>query len=219
MEGKKRLFVSARDESPKMFENPFLDFFSRTPFYTVPILFVPISSFFAYRSLVTFQVEWPVVLGLFLGGYAFWTLMEYFIHRAVFHYEPTSDIGKKFIHIAHGVHHDFPNDALRLVMPPVINLSLGLFFYIVFHILFPTAGSASGFFSGFTCGYLAYDLLHYSSHYYNFRWKWFQELKRSHLLHHYRSPNSGYGLSTVFWDRVFRTTHPPEAKVRLPEKK
>jgi len=121
--------------------------------------------------------------------------------------------------MAHGIHHDFPNDAYRLVMPPAINLSLGTFFYILFYFIFPQQGIAEATFSGLTFGYMVYDLMHYASHYYNFKWKWFQGVKRSHLLHHYRNPGSGYGLSTVFWDRVFGTLHPPEARVKLPDTK
>lgn len=205
-----RLFVSNRNESPKMFENPILDFFSRIHFSSVPILFVPITGYFLFRSLVQFQVNWMVVIALFFAGYAFWTLMEYCIHRFFFHREFTSKIGKRIHYIAHGIHHDYPNDSLRLVMPPAINLSLATLFYWSFFLVIGDKGLTAGFFAGFTFGYMVYDLMHFASHFFNFKWKWFQFVKRSHLLHHYREPNSGFGLSTVFWDRVFGTMHPPE---------
>jgi sterol desaturase/sphingolipid hydroxylase (fatty acid hydroxylase superfamily) len=214
-----RLFVSNRNESPPMFENKFLDFFSRIHYTSVPILFVPISSYFFYRSLVEFDVSLWLVIALWFGGYAFWTLMEYVIHRVVFHHEFTSEFGKKFHHIAHGIHHDFPNDSLRLVMPPAINLTLAVLFYWIFFLVFQDVGLTAGFFSGFTFGYMVYDLMHYASHFHNFKWGWFQRIKRSHLLHHYREPNSGFGLSTVFWDRVFGTMHPKSARVEVPKSK
>ena len=53
-----------------------------------------------------------------LGGYAFWTLTEYWLHRVVFHFEPERGIGARLHWMIHGVHHDHPNDPLRLVMPP-----------------------------------------------------------------------------------------------------
>ena len=212
----KRLFVSNRNESPRMFENDFLDFFSRIHFSSVPILFVPISSYFFYRSFVQFDVNLFLVIGLFFGGYAFWTLMEYCIHRFFFHMEFTSPLGKKIHYIAHGIHHDYPNDSMRLVMPPAINLTLAVLFYWLFFLVFQNKGLTAGFFSGFTFGYMVYDLMHFASHFFNFKWGWFQRIKRSHLLHHYREPNSGFGLSTVFWDRVFGTTHPDSARVEVP---
>jgi sterol desaturase/sphingolipid hydroxylase (fatty acid hydroxylase superfamily) len=199
-----------------MFENDFLDFFSRIHFSSVPILFVPISGYFGYLSLVEFgNPVWKVLL-LFLAGYAFWTLMEYCIHRFFFHKEFTTPLGKKIHYIAHGIHHDYPNDSMRLVMPPAINLTLAVLFYWLFFLVFQDKGLTAGFFSGFTFGYMVYDLMHFASHFFNFKWKWFQRIKRSHLLHHYREPNSGFGLSTVFWDRVFGTTHPDSARVEVP---
>jgi len=211
----KRLFVSNRNESPKMFENPFLDFFSRTHFSTVPLLFIPITGYFLYRSIWVFNIDLLTVAGLFFGGYFVWTFMEYVIHRFLFHYEFTSAFGKRVHHIAHGIHHDYPNDSLRLVMPPAINLSLATIFYWLFYFLLPSQGITAAFFSGFTFGYMIYDLVHFSTHFFNFRMPWFQRIKRSHLLHHYREPNSGFGLSTVFWDRVFGTMHPVEAQATV----
>lgn len=193
-----------------MFENKFLDFFSRIHFSSVPILFIPITGYFVYRAAFMFEVNWLVIAGLFFAGYAFWTLMEYCIHRFFFHKEFTSPLGKKIHYIAHGIHHDYPNDSLRLVMPPAINLTLAVVFYWGFYAVFQDKGITAGFFAGFVFGYMVYDLMHFASHFFNFKNGWFQEIKRSHLLHHYREPNSGFGLSTIFWDRVFGTTHPPE---------
>lgn len=168
-----------------------------------------------YRAVADFGVNWMAAVGLFFGGYFFWTLMEYCIHRFVFHHEFTSPLGKRIHYIAHGIHHDYPNDSLRLVMPPAINLSLATIFYWLFYAAIADKGMTAAFFSGFTFGYMVYDLMHFASHFFNFKWKWFQLIKRSHLLHHYREPNSGFGLSTVFWDRVFRTMHPAEVMKKV----
>ena len=58
------------------------------------------------------------------GGYAFWTLTEYWLHRVVFHFEPDHGIGARLHWMIHGVHHDHPNDPLRLVMPPAASVPL-----------------------------------------------------------------------------------------------
>ncbi len=193
-----------------MFKSNFLDFFSRIHFTSVPILFVPITGYFIYRSAFEFGVSLPIVGALAFGGYGFWTLIEYLIHRFFFHKEFTTSLGKKIHYIAHGVHHDFPNDSLRLVMPPAINIALAVVFYWIFYAVIMDKGLTAGFFAGFTFGYMVYDLIHFASHFANFKNGWFQRVKRSHLLHHYREPNSGFGLSTIFWDRVFGTMHAPE---------
>ena len=64
------------------------------------------------------------VIGWIIGGYAFWTLTEYWLHRVVFHFEPEDGIGARLHWIIHGVHHDHPNDPMRLVMPPSVSLPL-----------------------------------------------------------------------------------------------
>ena len=60
--------------------------------------------------------------GLFVGGYLMWTLFEYWLHRIVFHFEPEEGIGARLHWIIHGVHHDHPNDPMRLVMPPAVSV-------------------------------------------------------------------------------------------------
>ena len=63
-----------------------------------------------------------------LGGYLFWTLTEYWLHRIVFHFEPEKGIGARLHWIIHGVHHDHPNDPMRLVMPPSLSIPLAALF-------------------------------------------------------------------------------------------
>src|SRR4051812_50205787 len=74
---------------------------------------------------------WQIIAGL-VGGYAFWTLCEYWIHRVVFHFEPEKGFGARLHWIIHGVHHDHPNDPLRLVMPPSVSVPLATLFYLGF---------------------------------------------------------------------------------------
>ena len=59
----------------------------------------------------------------------FWTLAEYWIHRVIFHFEPEQGVGARLHWMVHGVHHDHPNDPLRLVMPPAASVPLALVFY------------------------------------------------------------------------------------------
>ena len=71
-------------------------------------------------------------LGYAIGGYLLWTLAEYWIHRVIFHFEPEEGIGARLHWMVHGVHHDHPNDPLRLVMPPAASVPLALIFYAAF---------------------------------------------------------------------------------------
>ena len=104
-------------------------------------------------------------LGLVVGGYALWTLFEYWLHRVVFHFEPEDGLGARVHWIIHGVHHDHPNDPLRLVMPPAVSVPLGA---VVFGVLYLVFGSryAPALGAGFFAGYLVYDMMHYYLHHF-----------------------------------------------------
>ena len=73
---------------------------------------------------------------LVVGGYALWTLFEYWLHRIVFHFEPEEGLGARMHWIIHGVHHDHPNDPLRLVMPPAVSVPLGAAVFGVLYLIF-----------------------------------------------------------------------------------
>jgi sterol desaturase/sphingolipid hydroxylase (fatty acid hydroxylase superfamily) len=145
-------------------------------------------------------------LGLAVAGYALWTLAEYWIHRVIFHFEPEQGFGARLHWMVHGVHHDHPNDPLRLVMPPAASIPLALVFYVLFVIVLG-ADRATAFGAGFLGGYLLYDMIHYHLHHHTPRTragKWLREL---HMRHHFQDDERGFGISAPYWDRVFGTQH------------
>ncbi len=135
-----------------MFDSDLLDRLSRVH-PTVPLfIFIPaIAVTFALGQEGTPPLE---VTAWLLGGYAFWTLTEYWMHRVVFHFEPERGIGARLHWIIHGVHHDHPNDPMRLVMPPSVSVPLALLFYGLFYLVIG-GQSADLFACGFLAGYLA----------------------------------------------------------------
>ena len=200
-----KLFVSKKEESVRMFESDFLDKFSRVH-YTVPLfIFIPMIGYFLYKTILIIpEVGMLNVVGLFTLGIFVWTIFEYTIHRYIFHYSPTSKLGKRIHLISHGVHHDYPNDSTRLVMVPSISLPLAVLVYWSFYPLFG-AQLIAPFFTAFVSGYLVYDMIHYSVHNLNFKNKWFQSIKKNHLLHHFKNPSKGYGFTSTYLDDLLGT--------------
>jgi sterol desaturase/sphingolipid hydroxylase (fatty acid hydroxylase superfamily) len=199
-----RLYVSNKNETVRMFESDFVEFFSRVHPATPLILYLPVISYMLYVSLWQRQLSIWAVGALFLLGILLWTLLEYLIHRYVFHYEPKTRLGQRLHYIIHGVHHDYPNDARRLVMPPSISVLLAFLFYGVFLLIFGRL--TPSVFAGLVFGYVCYDMLHYATHHFPMKrgvWLW---LKQYHLRHHYKDDQVGYGISSPLWDYVFRTT-------------
>jgi sterol desaturase/sphingolipid hydroxylase (fatty acid hydroxylase superfamily) len=148
---------------------------------------------------------------LFFGGVLFWTFTEYVLHRFVFHYEPSSAWGQNIHFLAHGVHHDYPNDSGRLVMPPAVSVPLAVLFYGFFSLLIPGA-FLPAFFAGFLFGYICYDTIHYATHHSRMKGKVGHWLKHHHLQHHYLDNERGFGVSTPLWDYIFGTMDEHEDK-------
>src|ERR1700719_759932 len=159
-----RSYVSNRNESVRMFKSDFMEFFSHVHPATPLVLYLPVIGYMLYAAFYESKLSVLTVAGLFPLGVLSWTLLEYIIHRYVFHYEPKSHLGKRLHYIVHGVHHDYPNDARRLVMPPSISVPLAVLFYILFLLIF--GHLAPGVFAGLVFGYVCYDMLHYATHHF-----------------------------------------------------
>jgi len=199
-----RAYVSTKDESVRMFKSDFMEFFSHVHPATPLGLYLPVIGYMLYAAFFQSKLSILAVAALFPLGVLSWTLLEYIIHRYVFHYEPKSRLGKRLHFIVHGVHHDYPNDARRLVMPPSISIPLAIVFWVLFALTF--GRFAPPISAGFGFGYVCYDSIHYAIHHFAMKrgvWSW---LKQYHLRHHYKDDHAGYGVSSPLWDYVFRTT-------------
>jgi sterol desaturase/sphingolipid hydroxylase (fatty acid hydroxylase superfamily) len=190
-------------DSPPMFESRLLDACSRVHPLVPVIIFVPGIVLLVAWSLS--NVSLLATIALAIGGYALWTLFEYWLHRIVFHFEPEDGFGARLHWIIHGVHHEHPNDPLRLVMPPAVSIPLGA---AVFGLLYLAFGSdyAPGLGAGFFAGYLAYDMLHYYVHHFTPRSRLGRMLRERHMRHHFQDDTKGFGISAPYWDEVFRTS-------------
>ncbi|MFP4369733.1 MAG: sterol desaturase family protein [Candidatus Kapaibacterium sp.] len=206
-----KLYVSNKDESARIFKSDFLEFFSKVH-WTVPIIFyVPFILLFLYLGLYSYEIGWGESAVVFLAGIVVWSIVEYLLHRFLFHYHPKSEWAKKVHWTFHGVHHDYPQDSKRLVMPPAVSIPLALLFYLLFNALFGTAYNMP-FFAGFLTGYVAYDTIHYAIHHFAFKNKIMLALKQHHMKHHYVEPDEGFGVSLPLWDHVFGTTYTVDKK-------
>jgi sterol desaturase/sphingolipid hydroxylase (fatty acid hydroxylase superfamily) len=197
----KKNFVSNSSESTRIFKNGFLESLSKVSFFVPLIVFVPVIAFLIWKCLVDLKMNVLSFAGYVLLGLFIWTLAEYILHRFVFHFYPKSSLGKRIHFIFHGVHHDYPNDAKRLVMPPSASIPLALLFFFIFDMFLPIT-LVYPFFLGFIAGYLVYDMTHYALHHANFKSPFWKKLKQHHMLHHYSDSTKGYGVSSDFWDNI-----------------
>jgi sterol desaturase/sphingolipid hydroxylase (fatty acid hydroxylase superfamily) len=194
--------TDALKASPPMFETRWLDKLTRVHPIIPVLVFVP--AILILFALGQEGVAWPKATAMIAAGWLFWTLTEYWIHRVIFHFEPEEGFGARLHWMIHGVHHDHPNDPLRLVMPPSVSIPLASLFVVGFHAVMPSA-EANLFAVGFLTGYVVYDELHYHLHHRMPTTRLGKLMRELHMRHHFQDDTTGFGISAPYWDVIFGT--------------
>ncbi|BGP43104.1 fatty acid alpha-hydroxylase [Rhodotorula kratochvilovae] len=206
----------------RLFGPWYLEVFTMTSWYVVPLIWLPITAYILRQSVVQ-QLAVGVSLGTtvartgacFLFGNFVWTLLEYTMHRFLFHIDehlPDRPFFLMLHFLLHGIHHYIPMDRLRLVMPPLLFGLLQAPFTKLAHALFP-AWMANGIIAGSFAFYVAYDVMHYALHHTKLP-EYVRKQKSWHMEHHYKEPELGFGVTSPFWDRVFGTTFATPGKAQ-----
>lgn len=188
-----------------MFDSDFMEYFSSTPWYAVPIAYVPLIIFW----LTGFSSNWLLNLTCISIGVVMWTLLEYSLHHFLFHCEkflPKKGFWIGAHYMFHGIHHAFPMDPGRLVFPPTMGYTLYfLFLYPLISWIMVWPNIAAPFWVGLIIGYVMYDMTHYYLHHTRPLLQFHRDLKSYHMHHHYWDPDHGYGITNKVWDWVFGT--------------
>jgi 4-hydroxysphinganine ceramide fatty acyl 2-hydroxylase len=186
-----------------LFENRVLEALTRTHFaFPVTMYLVVSVVILIYAAFRTDLEMWNALYMVPLGLITF-SLVEYCIHRFVFHFHPTTEKGETLKYKIHGVHHEFPKDKDRLVMPPILSIVLAVLFYGIFSVL--TGKYVLLFFPGFLSGYSIYLFIHYAVHRFRPPRNFLKILWTHHALHHYKSEDTAFGVSMPVWDYLFNT--------------
>ena len=174
-----------------------------------PILF--------YLSLVAFL--FPIAISnrrsslrttLLMTGLGFlsWELLEYALHRFVFHLDVRREYFRRLIYYAHLAHHDNPKAADKLFASLWLSVPIAAVYFVTVWAITGSPESAVYLWSGLVAGYLCYEGLHYQAHHGRPRLALFRYLKKYHLLHHHATPDLRFGVSSPVFDYLFRTHRP-----------
>lgn len=186
----------AESETIRMFNNPLLERLSHVHPATPFVIYIPVVGVLLYYSYLA--VPLALLAAAFGLGMLFWTFIEYCLHRFLFHIPQTNKVFKAIYFYSHGIHHDAPRDATRLVMPPGASIPLAIGFFFLYRAISPTYYLP--FTAGFITGYLIYDFLHFSVHFFQFKSAYFKMIRRNHMMHHYRAPLKNFGFTSPVWD-------------------
>ena len=146
-----------------MFDNPLLELLSRVHPVVPPLIYLPVITLCLVLAVGREGSAWRPSPGCSCSGSAAWSLAEYLLHRFVFHFQPDTRWGRRLHFIIHGVHHDYPHDPMRLVMPPSVSVPLAILTSSAFALLLGPEWSLPVF-AGFLVGYLIYDMTHFHIH-------------------------------------------------------
>ena len=188
----------------KLFENKILEKLTRTHI-AIPIsMFIIYSGALLYYSITSIgSLTGLETTGLFFAVFFVFTLVEYVMHRYLFHIGTSTKRREKLQYTLHGVHHEYPKDKERLAMPPIMSIILATTLLFVFKLILGDLVFA--FLPGFLVGYACYLGMHFILHTFKAPKGIFNFLWANHAVHHYKDQTKAYGVSSPLWDYVFGT--------------
>ena len=163
-------------------------------FIAYPLIIVAVTGVEFRQPESRAQFEWLIACGV---GLVAWTLVEYGIHRFVFHRLPVFEP-------SHDKHHDAPSALIGAPLwSSLIAFALGAFIPLWWQAGFDIASGAT---IGLSIGYLWYAFVHTTIH----RWRvdatsFLYESKLRHARHHHSGQSGNFGVTTGLWDRLFGT--------------
>lgn len=194
--------IYTNQKSPRLFKNKFLELLTKSHPLIIDIMYAIIAYFLISYYYNHYDQNAGAITFQFFFGFFSWTLGEYLMHRFLYHRpdDATYDTGVQYLF--HGIHHYFPDDDSRTVLPPVPSLGIAAVFFGFFYLIIGKYAFTFG--SGFLIGYCAYMTVHYTIHKIpppkRFNWWW-----NYHNIHHYQQHDRAFGVTNPFWDFVFGT--------------
>jgi len=192
----------SRDNGVKVFKNPILNILGKTHISIPLIIFFGAGIILSVYAILNFQLSILAIFSYFIGGLLFFTLVEYLMHRFLYHVPSVYEEGK-IAYALHGVHHEYPKDKKLLVMPPVLSVLLASIVLGICYLIFAENGFA--FTGGFLFGYASYLSIHFIVHAFKPPKSFLKILWVHHSMHHYQDDERAFGVSSPLWDYVFGT--------------
>ena len=174
-----------------------------TPFY-----FYSAVALFLGATVRTGGFSKTAIVVLLVLGFLSWGLTEYGLHRFIFHLETRPILGRKFVYASHQWHHENPKASDPLFASLWISAPIAAVYYLLARAALGNWSAASYLFTGLIGGYFCYEWLHFQAHHRKPRLRLFRYLKKYHLLHHYRTADSRFGVTSPVFDLVFGTFQP-----------
>ena len=176
------------------------------------LLYLPLAVVLLIWAVTSAPFSWISCALIFTLSALGWPLVEYGVHRGIFHFPAKSAWVRSFLYRSHLVHHDDPQDIrfvfVRFSASVPIN---ALIFLLLWSVVGQWQGAALAI-AGLMAGYLFYEFVHYSAHFRTPKTPWMRYLKKYHVLHHHQDEQTRFGVTTPVVDWLFGTYRPIPSK-------
>src|SRR5215831_17302675 len=172
---------------------------------------------FPLLSLILFRIGFSVehgrdahVASLIVLGILIWTLLEYVLHRFLFHVRvPLHDPRlRDFVNSSHLLHHASPRDRTKVLVQPTFGLIVSTILFGALYVVTRSWISTTAVLTGIWAGFLYYEAVHYRVHFSLSSSGFVARQRRTHFYHHFTNNKRCFGVTTPLWDYVFATALP-----------
>jgi sterol desaturase/sphingolipid hydroxylase (fatty acid hydroxylase superfamily) len=148
---------------------------------------------------------WMVPLGALM-----WSLLEYGLHRFVFHirFKLRSPKLQEIVNASHLSHHAAPRDPGKLLVRTPYGLAVSGLLFVLLYMASGSLYSVAGMLTGIWAGFLYYESVHYRVHLTHSASGLIAWQRRAHFYHHFTNSERCFGVTSRLWDHVFRTQLP-----------
>jgi 4-hydroxysphinganine ceramide fatty acyl 2-hydroxylase len=176
-------------------------------FWVFPLLAVLLT---AIASGIEPERQLRELLWLFPAGVFAWTLLEYILHRFIFHIRLELENPKirELVNASHLNHHAAPRDPDKLLVHVPYGLAVSVLLLGILLLISGSWFSAAGVLSGIWAGFLYYEAVHYRVHLTTTPSGFIARQRRVHFYHHFTNRERCFGVTSPLWDYVFRTQLP-----------
>lgn len=175
------------------------------------LLFLGLGTLWLFLAASNFNFSTATyIMALGLGVFL-WTLIEYVLHRFVFHWTKVKEPWRTLFSELHIAHHRNTEDPGLIIAPPLVAMIDSVFIFLILWALTWNWGLALVILAGIDVGYVLYEWAHFGAHEFNWKRGPLGYMRRHHLYHHYKKPGEAYGVTVPLWDMIFGT-HPLPSK-------
>ncbi len=178
-------------------------FTSRNPLH-VFIKILPLVALLIYILVQYHHNVLSTIIALILGIIS-WSLLEYVIHRWIYHQHYKNRGIKWFIDSFHIHHHQHLDDYEVLNAGFLLVYPIFFLFGFIAFLFTQSIVLAAAFCLGMILYYFFYENIHYFIHYKTYQSGYMRFIQQYHLFHHHAKWNKNYGNTTSIWDRIFGT--------------